>query len=184
MIKESFEPNKYLLIPIIKNPYSRIGLEKWQDWYRQVEHTVKIAKKLKKQGSDPAIVLLSNFQPKGKLSEIEIYEGVIKKLAPELKINSYRETNCTAEQVEKSFTLQKETGAKLIFVSAWMQYLRVLYLARGRDALHYGVFGIPQPVFAIIDPICIVLEPLANIFGFASFFQKRIVRQREKGRIL
>jgi hypothetical protein len=184
MIKESFETKKYLLIPIIKNPYSRIGPEKWQDWYRQIERTVEIARKIKNQGDDATLILLSNFQPKGRSSEIEIYEEAIKKLAPEIKVISYRETNCTAEQIEKSFKLQKEVGAKLIFISAWMQYPRVLYLAHDRIALHYGAFGIPHPVFTIIDLACIVLEPLANMFGIANFFQKIIVRQREKGRIL
>lgn len=175
---------KYLLIPIVKNPYARIGPEQWQDWYRQIVKTISIAGEHKQRGDEVVIVILSQFRATGKPSEIDVYSAVFRRLAPELTILSYSETHCTAEQVERSFSLSKEMGAELIFFSAWMQYLRVLYLARGRTAQHYSVFGIPQPVFAIIDPLCIFLEPLAHMLGVASFFQRIIVRQREKGRIL
>ncbi|SRR5258708_30222219 len=175
---------KYLLIPITKNPYSRIGPEKWQDWYRQIERTIRIARELKSEGSEAAIAILSNFQPKGKPSEIEIYTETFHKLAPELNVILFKETNITIDQVDRSFELGKEMESELIFISAWMQYPRVLYLAHGRKARHYGVFGIPQPIFAIIDPVCILLEPLAFILGISNFSKAIVVRQREKGRIL
>ena len=181
---ESFKYTKYLLIPIVKSPYSRIGPEKWQDWYRQLERTVAIAQELKKQGGEITITILSNFQPQGKPSEIEIYIQALYKLAPELYVNSYKETNSTFEQVEKSFKLKNEISAELIFISAWMQYPRVLFLAHGRAAQHFGVFGIPRPAFALIDSLCIILEPLVTILGLNKFFNKIIVRQREKGKIL
>lgn len=175
---------KYLLVPVIKNPYFRIGPEKWQDWYRQIRKTIEIARKLKKRGDEVTVAIISNFQPKGRSSEIEIYKGLFNKLAPELNISSYRETNCTAEQIELSFELKRKMGAEIIFISTWMHYPRVLYLAHGRAASHYGVFGITQPAFTFIDPLSFLLEPLANMLGLANFFQKKIVRRREKGKIL
>jgi hypothetical protein len=182
------ESKKYLLIPLIRNPYYRIGSEKWQDYYRQIQKTANIARGLKNKGAEAMIVLLSNFQPKGKPSEIQIYQSVFEKLAPELNIVAYRETNSTLEQVERSFELKKEMGAELIFISTWMHYLRVRYMARGKPAQHYAVFGMPQPAFAIIDPICIVfgiiLEPIADFFGIGKFFREFIIREREKGKIL
>lgn len=174
----------YLIVPIPKNPYSRIGPVEWQDWFRQTQRTVRIARELEEKGGEAVIAILSDFQPKGKPSEIEIYTRAFHSLAPNLKVLSYRETNDTLGQVERSFELQKELGAKLVFVSAWMQYPRVRYLAHGRQALHFGAFGIPQPAFALIDPICIVLQPVVQALGLGAFFQKLIVRRREKGRVL
>ncbi len=174
---------KYLLIPVVKNPYSRIGPRKKQDWYRQIVRTIEIARELKNKGNEVIISILSNFQPKGKLSEIEIYTEIFTKLAPELYVNSYRETNSTMEQVERSFELAKEMGAELIFISAWMQYPRVKYFSRCKKAYHYGVFGIPQPVYAFGDPLSIILDPVLDILGLATFFRKIQIHQREKGRI-
>ncbi len=177
---------KYLLVPITKNPYTRVGPKKWQDWYRQIGRTATIARTLKSKGHEIEIALISNFHPKGELSEIEMYAKAFDELSPEVNRNivSYQETNETLGQVERSFELAKEMNAELIFISAWMQYPRVLYLACGRNALHYGLFGIPQPAFAFIDPFCIVFQPIVDMVGLSSFFQKIIVRQREKGKIL
>lgn len=161
-----------------------MGPENWQDWYRQIEKTVHIARVLEKRGDLTTIVLLSNFQPRGKQSELEIYGRTFKKLSPELKVLSINETSDTLGQVEKSFELSKEMNADLIFVSAWMQFLRVIYLSKRRPAQYYGVFGIPQPAFAIIDPLCIIFEPLIHLFGLAGYFSRRIVKQRQKGKIL
>ena len=140
-------------------------------------------RELKNKGNEVIISILSNFQPKGKLSEIEIYTEIFTKLAPELYVNSYRETNSTMEQVERSFELAKEMGAELIFISAWMQYPRVKYFSRCKKAYHYGVFGIPQPVYAFGDPLSIILDPVLDILGLATFFRKIQIHQREKGRI-
>jgi hypothetical protein len=129
---------KYLLIPIPKDPYSRIGPKKWQDWYRQVKRTVKIARRLKYQGHEVTIAILSHFKEKGQPSEIEIYTRAFKQLAPELHVCAYRQTYDTLGQVEKSFKLSAEMGANLVFISAWEQYPRVLYLARSRKAKHYA----------------------------------------------
>src|SRR3989344_2460475 len=120
---------KYLLVPIPKNPYFRIGPQEWQDWHRQVQRKVAIARDLKTQDNKVEIVILSNFQLKGKLSEIEVYTKAFHILAPELEVRSYKETNDTLGQVEKSFELRDEMDAKLVFITAWMQYPRVLYLA-------------------------------------------------------
>jgi hypothetical protein len=84
---------KYLTVPIPKNPYSRIGPLEWQDWYRQLQRTVQISQELKGKGNDVVIAVLSNFQPKGKLSEIEIYTEMLYRFAPELSVLSYKETN-------------------------------------------------------------------------------------------
>ncbi len=181
---QSIRSKRYLLIPIPKNPYYRIGPKKLQDWYRQTKRSIAIARELKSKGAEVSIIILSNFKPKGKPSEIEIYAETFHNLAPELNVQSYKETNDTLGQVERSFELKKEIDAELIFISAWMQYPRVLYLAHGRNARHHGVFGIPQPTFALIDPVCIVLQPIADMLGLSNFFQKIIVHQREKGRIL
>lgn len=179
------ENKKYLLIPIIRSPYSRIGPEKWQDWYRQIERTIEIAKELQNKGGDVTVTLLSNFQPKGKPSEIEVYTDVFKKLAPELHVNSYRETNNTSEQVEKSFQLAKQSDSQLIFISvAWLHYPRVLYHAAGRKAVHYAVFGIPHPIFAIGDITSLIIEPVVDLFGLTNRFEKAIDHEREQGKIL
>ena len=175
---------KYLLIPIVKNPHYRIGPEEWQDWYRQVEKTILIAKRLKNDGDEAVIAIIANFQPKGQPSEIEIYKGAFDKLAPDLHVNYYKETRCTAEQVERSFELQKEIGGEIIFISAWMQYPRVIYLAHGRKARHFGAFGIPSPAFAILDPLCIIIEPLADMLRIGNFSREMIVNRRKKGKIL
>lgn len=175
---------KYLLIPLSKNPYSRLGPLALQDWYRQAKRTVELARRLRKENHEVTILLISSFQAKGKASELEIYSETFRVLAPELKVLSYRETTETIEQVEKSFKLAKEIGAQPVFISTWMHYPRVRYLARFGKALHYGVFGIPQPAFALIDPLWMILQPLVDLLRLRSFFQKFIMHQREKGKIL
>lgn len=181
---------KYLLVPVFKNPYNRVGPKKWQDWYRQVLKTIEIARELKNRNHEAIIIELSNYRPKGVWSEIATYSHAFKHLAPELEIQSYRETNDTLGQVQKSLELAEAMDAELLFISTWMQYPRVVYLAdskkinRGRKAKHYGVFGIPQPVFALIDPICIIFQPLVDILGLSPLFQRLTVHEREKGRIL
>src|SRR5882724_9325244 len=108
---------KYLIVPVIKNPYSRIGSKHGQDWYRQIERTAAIARELKSGRSEVIIAIISDFRPEGKPSEIEIYTRALFELAPELQVHSYKETNDTVGQVERSFELGKEMGAELIFVS-------------------------------------------------------------------
>jgi len=171
----------YLLVPIPKSPYYRIGPLKWQDWYRQVLRTIAIARRLKSKGNQVVIAILSNFQPKGRLSEIEIYENAFRRLAPDLNVLTFRETNDTVGQVERSFELKSEMKANLIFITTWMHYLRVIYLARTRKVQHYGSFGIPSPIFAFIDPLALILQPLIMLFGLGNFFQRVTVRRREKG---
>lgn len=149
-----------------------------------MEKTVALARDLKSRGNEVVIVVLSNFQPKGQLSELEIYTQTLRKLDPELDVRAYRETNDTLGQVEKSFELKEEMGAQLIFTITWMHYLRVIYLAHGRPAKYFGAFGLPHPAFIIIDPVCLLFQPLTDALGLKNFFQRLIVRQREKGKIL
>lgn len=174
---------KYLLVPIPKSPYFRVGPDEWQDWHRQVRRTIAIARRLRDKGAEVSVIILSSFQSKGRSSEIEIYTKAFHDLAPGLDVRSYKETNDTLGQVERSFELADQLGAKLVFISAWMQYPRVLYLARGRKALHYGTFGIPSPIFAFIDPLSIILQPIIILLGLGSYFQRMTVRRREKGTI-
>lgn len=139
---------------------------------------------MKNNGNGIVIAILSNFQPKGQLSEIEIYTRLLKKLSPDLDVHTFRETNDTLGQVEKSLELANQMDAQLAFVSTWMHYPRVRYLARRSKAKHYGAFGIPQPAFALIDPFCLIIQPLIDQLGLSKFFQKIIVSRREKGKIL
>jgi hypothetical protein len=171
----------YLLVPIPKSPYYRIGPEKWQDWYRQTVRTVQVARKLRGEGGETVIAILSNFQPKGKPSEIEIYTSTLRRLAPEFDVRTFKETNDTLGQIERGFELGREMAAEVIFLSAWMQYPRVRYLGRGKKARHYGIFGIPSPIFAFVDPLAMILQPLIMLLGLGAFFQRITVRRREKG---
>lgn len=175
---------KYLLIPVPKDPYSRIGPKKWQDWYLQVKRTVKIARRLKHRGADVTIAILSHFKKEGQPSEINIYTEAFQELSPELNVISYRETYDTLGQVERSFSLSEQMGAKLVFISAWEQYPRVRYLARGRKAKHYAVFGIPNYEFLFIDPIAMILQPIVMFLGLGKFFQRILVHERSKHRVL
>ena len=174
----------YLLVPLPKNPYSRIGPLHWQDYYRQLQRTVAITRNLQKDGKRVFIAILSNFHPQGQLSEIEIYTKILAGLAPELEVRSYQETNDTAGQVERSFELAEELNAHLIFISTWMHYPRVRYLAQRRSADHYGAFGIPQPAFAFIDPFCLFFQPIGDLLGVSNYFRNFVIHQREKGKIL
>lgn len=175
---------KFLLVPISKYPYFRIGPKEWQDWHRQVEITIRIARGMERNGSKFSIAMISGFKLKGKLSEIEIYRGAFSSLAPETKINAYNEANDTISQVKKALELGKKCNADVVFVSTWMQYPRVAYLSRGKRAMHYCVFGIPQPFYFFIDIMCIFLQPISDFLGITGIFQNIILRRREKGRIL
>ncbi|MBI1308483.1 MAG: hypothetical protein GC129_01310 [Proteobacteria bacterium] len=149
-----------------------------------MEKTSSLARKLKAEGHETWVVLLSDFKPRGKLPELEIYQQAFAQVAPELEVKAYRETNDTLGQVERSLELRDKEQAVLVFVSAWMQYPRVVYLARKEGARHYGVFGIPQPAFALIDPFCMLTYPLVEWLGLGRFFQRILLRRREEGRIL
>jgi CRISPR/Cas system CSM-associated protein Csm2 small subunit len=172
---------KYLLVPIPESPYYRIGPEKWQDWYRQIKRTITITQTLSNNRNEIIILILSSFQAKGKPSEIELYTKAFNTLAPGLNIHSYRETYETLEQIERSFEISKELGADLIFISTWMKFPRTVYLARGRKAKHYGTFGIPSPIFAFINPLSMILQPIIILLGLGKFFQRITTRRREKG---
>jgi len=176
--------HKYLLVPVVESPYYRIGPKQYQDWYRLIEQTIQISRELQNKESDVTIAILSNFHPKGKPSEIDIYKEVFTKLAPELDVRYYKETYNTSEQVERSFELQKEFDAELVFISAWMHYPRVLYHVAGRKSLHYAVFGIPHPVFTFLHPLALVVDPIVDTLGLTSRFDKIADHEREQGKIL
>lgn len=171
----------YLLIPIPKSPYYRLGPLRWQDWHRQVERTIAIARDLQRSGNRAEIAILSRFEPKGESSERELYLRLFNELAPELSVIGYKETIDTVEQVERSFGLGAEKGARIIFVSTWMHYPRVIYLAHGRKAGHYGAFGLPSPIFALIDPLAMIFQPLAMACGLGGFFGRLTAERRDKG---
>ncbi len=176
---------KYLLVPISEYPYHRIGPKQWQDWRRQVEKTIRIGRELKSKGNDVTIILLSHYKLEGEESELQIYGKEFTKLAPELEVKSYWETYNTYEQVEKSFQLKRElNGDELVFVSSWMHYLRILYFTHGREAVHYGVFGIPHPIFAFIHPVSFVIDPIIDVLGLRAPFEILADHEREEGRIL
>ena len=78
--------NKYLLVPIPKNPYFRVGPSTWQDYYQQLARTAEIAGQLTERGSEVIIAIISGFQAAGKPSEIEIYSQTLHDLRPELKV--------------------------------------------------------------------------------------------------
>jgi hypothetical protein len=178
----AMQPRSYVLSPITKYPYGRIGPEKWQDWYRQVEKTVAIARSLKQQGNDVHIAILSKFKPEHGASEIDIYMHAFAELAPDLTVTPYHETNDTLGQVEKSFALQKERGAELVFISAWLQAPRVKYLAHGRPASYCAVFGIPQPVYAFVDPLYAIFYPILDALHIGEPIQNWVVARRETGK--
>ena len=177
------DKKRYFIVPIPKSPYYRIGPLKWQDWYRQVKKTARIAQKLTQEGGIVTIGILSSFQPRRKSSEIELYISIFNKIAPELTIVSYNETYDTLEQVKRSFEISKEMNAQLIFVSAWMQFPRVKYLAHSRNAEHFGVFGIPSPIYIFVDTLAMVLQPIVMFFGLSNFFHRITVSRREKGTV-
>lgn len=175
---------KYLLIPIPKNPYYRVGPLAWQDYYRQLVRTVDIAAQLKATGNEVVVGIISAFQPSGRPSEVEIYSRMLHDLEPGLAIRAYSETNDTVGQIERSLDLALEIGATPVFVTTWMHYPRVRYLARGRPALHFGALGVPQPLFMSIDPFCLIFQPIGDALGITDSFRRVIIREREQGRIL
>lgn len=177
-------PAKYLLVPLPKTPYSRIGPTTWQDYYVKLGRTAKIARNLMDGGNQVTVAIISAFQPPGKPSEIDIYCQALRDLAPELTVRAIREATETVGQIERSFRLAQEMNARVIFISTWMHYPRVRYLARGKPARHYGAFGIPQPAFLFLDPLFLIFQPLGDLLGMTSFLRRAIIRERERGRIL
>ncbi len=167
-----------------KTPYSRIGPTAWQDYYRQSERTVEIARQLVASGNEVTIAIISAFQPPGKPSEIDIYRQALSGVGPELTIRAYRDATDTVGQIERSFGLAAEMGASPVFISTWMHYPRVRYLTRGRRARHYGAFGIPQPAFLFLDPFFLIFQPVGDFLGITGWFRRAIIRERERGRIL
>lgn len=177
-------PKKYSLVPLPKTPYWRLGPFSWQDYYRQLERTVEVARQLVQSGNEVIIAIISAFQPPAKASEAEIYRRTLYELAPELTLRVYKDESDTVGQIERTFNIADEMAAKPVFIATWMHYPRVRYLARRRPARHYGAFGIPQPAFLFMDPIFLIFQPIGDFVGLTSFFRKAIIRARERGRIL
>jgi len=173
-----------LILPVPKNPYCRYGPLNWQDYYRQLKRTIEIAHQLENLGNEVTIAVISAFHPNGRVSETDVYRRILLALAPELKVHTYKETNDTRGQVERSFELAAHNGATPIFISTWMHYLRVRYLCGRRPARHCGVFGIPHPAFAFIDMLCLVLHPIVDFFGVEEFFRRAAIHRRKQGKIL
>jgi hypothetical protein len=175
---------KILLVPIIKYPYSRIGPDVLQDWTRQCRFTANMAMRLQTEGHDVQIAIISSFTKPGNRSEIELYTHKIQEYAQGLTIVPYSEMKDTVGQVDHSFNLAQKQGRDVIFTSCGPQFWRVKYLAKGRKAQHHLVWGIPHFGFALIDPICLVFQPLTDTLGFTNLIRNRILAQRDKGRIL
>lgn len=175
---------KNLIIPIPKNPYYRIGPLRHQDWYRQVRRTINLARTLRNTGGDVIIAIISAFHPNGKTSEAKMYLALFRELAPDLTIRLIYKTSDTIGQVEEGFRLAEALNANVHFVAAWMQLPRIRYLTANRKADFYGAFGIPQPAFAIIDPLCLVFQPVTDVFGLTHVVRSMVINRRKKGLIL
>ena len=174
----------HILIPIPKNPYSRIGPAAWQDYYRQIKRTVELAGHLRVEGHDVVIAVISGFQPDGQPSEREIYANTIHQLAPALTVRVYNETNDTVGQIERGFSLARQMAARPTFIATWLHYPRVRYLSKGRPAKFLCAFGLPHPAFLFIDLFCLIAQPIGDLLGVSDFFRKTIIHQRDRGRIL
>jgi hypothetical protein len=181
---QSISKHRYLLLPIPKNPYSRIGPTIWQDYYRQLARTAHVARQLDANGREVVIAVISAFHPDGQRSERWIYADILNRLVQDIGVSVYKEANDTVGQIERGLNLADTIGATPIFITTWMHYPRVRYLARRRRARYCGAFGIPHPAFFFIDLFCLIAQPIGDFLGISDRFRQVIIREREQGRIL
>jgi hypothetical protein len=180
----SISQHRYVLLPVPKNPYSRIGPTTWQDYYRQLARTAHVAHQLYSNGDEVVIAVFSAFHPDGQRSERSVYAEVLATLAPDIRVTVYKEANDTVGQIKRGLSFADTIGATPIFIATWMHYPRVRYLARGRRARYCGAFGIPHPAFFFIDLFCLIAQPIGDFLGISNRFRQVIIREREQGRIL
>ena len=181
---------KRLIIPLTKSPHpqGRIGIRRRQDWYRALVKAVKLSVKL-----DAGILLLTNNKVANAEPETHYYSEALEEFEcerctywEELAGKRYivvRECQETISQVERSIEIAKEHCLGPVFVSTFMHYLRVRWLARAWKADHYSAFGIPRPREALSDLILIFLFPIVDGLGWRRHFQERIQARREQGKL-
>ncbi len=174
----------YLLLPLTKSawPRGRIGPEWVQDWYRALVKAVSLQQRYR-----PSIILVASaFHPRSEIPEVDTYSRALRQfgLTPEQDFYVVRQGHETTGQIKFASEEADRRGQKLVIITTWLHYPRVLCLLRGRkDVILYGAFGVPRPYEAVTDVALWFLFPIICAIGFRDRFLALVARRRMAGKL-
>lgn len=168
-----------LIVPITKSPHikGRIGPVELQDWYQGINKAVLLFSRL----PNSKILVISNVHISGEEHEADIYQRVLNEKSVEDKdLIIRKECFETIAQIDAIKKIAEEQNYKLVFVSTFLHFPRVWWLARGMNVAHYIAFGIPRPREALTDIVLTFLFPIIDIFGGRIWFQEKVIARRKE----
>lgn len=170
-----------MILPITKSPHSkgRLGPIKWQDWYRGLIKTQKLAS----ANPQAKILVLSAVHIEGEKTEALIYQLALEQMSfPAKQLIVIEKGYETIEQVEVAKQYANQNKAELLVISTFLHYPRVRWLFRGYRARHFIVFGLPRPREILTDIVLNLIFPIIDLIGLRQWFKNQVITRRKKGK--
>lgn len=172
---------KYFIVPITKSPHKRgrLGPVQLQDWYQGVKKAVTLFRRT----PNSTVLVISNVHIQEEEHEADIYKKTLSKFnIHDENLLVVKDCYETIGQIDMIKKIAKEQSYKLIFISTFLHFPRVWWLARGMNVKHCVAFGLPRPREAITDIILSFLFPIIDVLGGRVWFQEKVVGRREEGK--
>ena len=151
-------------------PFRRFGKEEHQDCHRQCEKAAELI-----SANASGIILVATGYSPGKESEMAYHLRILKKHGVDcdervIKIYSGLET---IHQMEIAKTVAVTRGAKLVFIVAWVHWLRVKYMAWvcSIKASVIATGGKARPWDVMIEILFILLYPFYLFLPLRKLFK-------------
>ena len=123
------------------------------------------------------------MQVAGEDSEADSYLWALHKIGvPSERIRVIRKGYETVEQLTVARDIRETEHKELVVISTFLHYPRVRWIARGLQATHHSVVGVPHPAEALTDILLTVLFPLIDMLGGRARFVKLVRRRRMAGK--
>ncbi len=184
------------LVPLTKSPLphkGRIGKKEWQDWYK----TLVVSARLAKDDPSAMVHVISAVHITGQPTEVQLYDSTLLRLGvPSKRINLINEGQETIGQIQAVEKHISADGEGVTFIVTPTHYLRVLWLTRHmKKAKVVIAWGLPRLKEAVTDFVFTFLFPIIECHGYKlaritsipwmrskKAFQDHAIKTREGGK--